>query len=137
MAQSHDISPRAVPSTTPPDAGIQPLGFDGQRLSRYLPPDLAEELIRDLGDPDAPPNRVVEAFVHLACARSAIGSYLPRMLIHQLLEERIESPWLRWAEGSLLFADLSGSTALAERLSALGREGIEMVTACLNQIFTI
>ncbi|MEP7188062.1 MAG: adenylate/guanylate cyclase domain-containing protein, partial [Roseiflexaceae bacterium] len=84
-----------------------------------------------------PPNQVVEAFVHLACARSAIGSYLPRMLMQQLLEERLESPWLSWVEGSLLFADLSGSTALAERLGALGREGTEMVTACLNQIFTI
>src|SRR5262245_58213263 len=137
MALSHDISPRADPAATPLGDGTPLPGLDRRRLSRYLPPDQAEELIHDLGDPDAPPNRVIEAFVHLACARSAIGSYLPRMLIHQLLEERLESPWLRWVEGSLLFADLSGSTALAERLGALGREGTEMVTACLNQIFTI
>jgi class 3 adenylate cyclase/tetratricopeptide (TPR) repeat protein len=131
MAQSHDISPRADSPATPP------LGFDGQRLGRYLPPDQADELIRDLSDQDAPPNRVVEAFVHLACARSAIGSYLPHMLIQQLLDERLESPWLRWVDGSLLFADLSGSTALAEQLGALGREGTEMVTAFLNRIFAL
>ena len=137
MAQSHDISPRADPPISSSSVGIPRLGLDGQRLRRYLPPDQAEEIVRDLSGPDAPPNQVVEAFVHLACARSAIGSYLPRMLTQQLLEERLESPWLSWVEGSLLFADLSGSTALAERLGALGREGIEMVTACLNQIFTI
>jgi class 3 adenylate cyclase/tetratricopeptide (TPR) repeat protein len=129
MAQPQHIPQRAdSPAATP-------LDLTGQRLSRYLPPDLAEELAQDLDDPDAPPNRVVEAFVHLACARSAIGSYLPRLLVNQLLQERLESPWLRWTEGSLLFADLSGSTALAERLSTLGREGTEMVTAFLNQIF--
>jgi class 3 adenylate cyclase/tetratricopeptide (TPR) repeat protein len=128
MAQPHYIPPRA-------DRPATPL-LDAQRLRRYLPPDLAEELVHDLGDPDASPTRVVEAFVHLACARSAVGSYLPRLLGNQLLQERLQSPWLRWVEGSLLFADLSGSTALAERLSALGREGIETVTAFLNQIFT-
>src|SRR6266545_3042114 len=126
MAQPDHISQRADP---PAPAQIDP---NERRLRRYLPPALADELIRD---PDAPPARVVEAFVHLACARSAIGSYLPRLLSNQLLEERLQSPWLRWIEGSLLFADLSGSTALAERLGALGREGTEMVTACLNQVF--
>src|SRR6266545_6132442 len=137
MAQPHDISPRADPPISSSGVGIQLLGLNGQRLRRYLPPDQAEEIIRDLTGPDAPPNQVVETFVHLACARSTIGSYLPRMLTQQLLEDRLESPWLSWVEGSLLFADLSGSTALAERLGTLGREGTEMVTACLNQIFTI
>jgi class 3 adenylate cyclase/tetratricopeptide (TPR) repeat protein len=129
MAQPHDIPQRAdLPAAPPPNLA-------GERLRRYLPPELAEELIDDLSDPNGSPTRIVEAFVHLACARSAIGSYLPRLLINQLLVERLESPWLRWVEGSLLFADLSGSTALAERLATLGREGTEMVTAFLNQIF--
>ena len=137
MAQLHDIPPRAAPLISSSSGGEMLLGLGEQRLRRYLPPDQAEEIIRDLSGPDALPNQVIETFVHLACVRSAIGSYLPRMLTQQLLEERLESPWLSWVEGSLLFADLSGSTALAERLGALGREGTEMVTACLNQIFTI
>jgi len=123
MAQPHDIPPRADQLISSSGAEFPQLGPDEQRLRRYLPPEHAEEIIRALSGPDAPPNQVVEAFVHLACARSAIGSYLPRMLIHQLLEDRLESPWLSWVDGSLLFADLSGSTALAERLGALGREG--------------
>ncbi len=130
MVHVHDHSP----SSTPP--GIKLLDLDAQRVSRYLPPDLAADLLRDLSDPHTRPMRLVEAFVHLACARSVIATYLPRLLSSQLLEERLESPWLRWVEGSLLCADLSGSTALAERLSTLGREGTEMVTAFLNQIFT-
>jgi class 3 adenylate cyclase/tetratricopeptide (TPR) repeat protein len=125
-----DDTPRGADSRAAP-----PLIADERRLRRYLPPALADELARDLADPYAPPARLVEAFVHLACARSAIASYLPRILTSQLLHERLASPWLRWADGSLLFADLSGSTALAERLGALGREGTELVTAFLNQIF--
>src|SRR5690349_3326913 len=129
----------AHPDNRPsPDArSDQPLrDLDTRRMARYLPPDLSADLLAGLGDAGTRPARLVEAFVHLACARSVIATYLPRLLSVQLLEERLESPWLRWVEGSLLFADLSGSTALAERLSALGREGTEMVTAFLNQIFT-
>lgn len=77
----------------------------------------------------------IQAFVHLAAARYTVATYVPRLLLHQLLDERLNSPWLSWVDGSLLFADLSGSTALAERLSMLGREGIELVTAFLNDVF--
>src|SRR6266545_5428055 len=111
MVHVHDHSPSGA------SLGITPLDLDMQRVSRYLPPDLAADLLRDLKDPHTRPMRLVEAFVHLACARSVIATYLPRLLSSQLLEERLESPWLRWVEGSLLCADLSGSTALTERLS--------------------
>src|SRR5215218_6168726 len=100
MAQSHDIPPRADPDVSSSGAEFSPLGVDGPRLRRYLPPDHAEAIIRDLSEPDAPPHQIVEAFVHLACARSAISTYLPRMLSQQLLEDRLESPWLSWLEGS-------------------------------------
>ena len=101
-----------------------------ERLHRYLPPELA-------GDAAELQRRNVQVFVHLAAARYTIATYLPRLLTQHLLEDRLESPWLRWIDGSLLFADLSGSTALAERLGALGREGLELVTAFLNDIFEI
>lgn len=100
------------------------------RLQRYLSPVLAGEL-----GTAADPARLHDAFFHLAYVRAAVYSYLPRLLIDQLPAQPAP-PWLHWLAGSLLFADLSGSTALAERLSTLGREGTEMVTACLNQIFT-
>src|SRR5215216_6142536 len=128
MAQLHD---RPNGTALPATVALS----QSDRLRRYLPEDQALAVIDDLHDADASPMRVVEAFVHLAAARYTIATYLPRRLVHQLLTDRLESPWLRWVAGSLLFADISGSTALAERLSTLGREGTEMVTDCLNQIF--
>jgi len=124
MAQPHDDHTGAAPA----------LVLD-QRLRGYLPPDMFEDLAAGLDDADALAGRVGQAFVHLAAARYTIATYLPGLLVRQLLRDRLESPWLRPVEGSLLFADLSGSTALAERLSTLGREGIELVTAFLNHIF--
>ncbi len=124
MAQSHDHH-----------TGAAPLPAFDERLRRYLPLDLATDVAADFGDPHALPGKLIQAFVHLAAARYTIATYLPRLLLQQLLQDRLTSPWLRWVDGSLLFADLSGSTALAERLSMLGREGIELVTAFLNDIF--
>ncbi|HEX5692667.1 MAG TPA: adenylate/guanylate cyclase domain-containing protein, partial [Roseiflexaceae bacterium] len=117
MAQPHDNHTGAAGSSSLEE-----------RLLRYLPPDLA-------GDDAALRQRQVQIFVHLAAARYTLATYLPHLLTRQLLDDRLESPWLQWADGSLLFADLSGSTALAERLGTLGREGIELVTAFLNDIF--
>ncbi|HWQ12233.1 MAG TPA: adenylate/guanylate cyclase domain-containing protein [Roseiflexaceae bacterium] len=98
-----------------------------ERLRRYLPADLLEA--------GEAAHRATQAFVHLAAARYAISTYLPRFVVRQALHERAATPWLRWVDGSLLFADISGSTALAERLGALGREGTEIVTDFLNAIF--
>ncbi len=128
MAQTQDHSNGAAPPVSPP-AVQQP------RLQRYLPPDLVEAVVEDMGRPGAPSERLVEALLHLASSRSTIATYLPRLVVQQVLDARRESPWLHWVDGSLLFADLSGSTALAERLSALGREGTELVTEFLNHIF--
>src|SRR5262249_18033759 len=127
MAQPHDRPNGATPPTAD--------SIQGDRLRRYLPEDHALAVIEDLHDPNAPPGRLVAAFVRLAAARYTVATYLPRLLAYQLLTDRLESPWLHWVEGSLLFADISGSTALAEGLGARGREGIELLTDFLNHIF--
>lgn len=97
-----------------------------ERLRRYIPADLLD-LIGN--EPDA---RIAR---HLAALQGTVTTYLPRYPAQRLLEQHLSTPWVRYVEGSLLFADLSGSTALAERLSTLGREGTELVTAFLNEIF--
>ena len=66
-----------------------------------------------------------------------VSAYLPRTV----LLERAQDPDLprvrgRFVEGAVLFADISGFTALSERLSQLGRAGAEEVTAILNRCFT-
>src|SRR5579859_6952592 len=112
----------------PQNAAIHPALLE--RLQRYLPADLAIAASVAASD-----DHVAAAISHLTAARATITTYIPRLLTHHLLHDRHSNPWLRPLEGSLLFADLSGSTALAERLSTLGREGIELVTTFLNHIF--
>lgn len=101
-----------------------------ERLARYLPVDMSDRLRHTSGTVDIP------AVLHrLTAVRAAIATYLPRRIVQWALKQRQAPPWLERVEGSLLFADLSGSTALAERLSVLGREGTELVTDFLNSIF--
>jgi class 3 adenylate cyclase/tetratricopeptide (TPR) repeat protein len=126
--------PDGFPQNVAP-ANAASLAIHARRLRRYLPAELMAALSEALTDPGRPSPRLDEASGHLATARYAITTYLPRLLLGQVLEAGLTSPWLRWIEGSLLFADLSGSTALAERLSALGREGTERVADFLNHIF--
>ncbi|NTV61989.1 MAG: AAA family ATPase, partial [Oscillochloris sp.] len=100
-------------------------------FTRYLGADLADRLA------SRPANRhdLFAAAAHLASVRYALSTYLPRRLFDRQMLGTSVQPWLEWVEGSLLFADVSGSTALAERLSALGREGTEIVTDTLNSYF--
>jgi class 3 adenylate cyclase/predicted ATPase len=60
-----------------------------------------------------------------------IGSYVPD-LVRQWPET--DAPHRR-VEGALVSADISGFTALSERLAAFGREGAEELTLLLNQCF--
>ncbi|MGQ9548572.1 MAG: tetratricopeptide repeat protein [Roseiflexus sp.] len=101
-----------------------------ERLARYLPTDTYDRLSHTAGRVD-----IQTVFAHLAAVRAAIATYLPRRIVHQVLDKHLSPPWLQWIEGSLLFADLSGSTALAEHLGILGREGTELVTGFLNGVF--
>lgn len=60
-----------------------------------------------------------------------IGSYLPDFVRRWPTDD----PPYRQVEGSLVSADISGFTALSERLAAFGREGAEELTKLLNQCF--
>ncbi|MBO9391223.1 MAG: adenylate/guanylate cyclase domain-containing protein, partial [Roseiflexus sp.] len=110
-----------------------PAGFSvvaAERLARYLPVEMYDRLRHTAGRID-----LHSVFAHLAAVRATIATYLPRQIVHRAMDEHLSPPWLQWVEGSLLFADLSGSTALAERLGVLGREGTELVTDFLNSVF--
>lgn len=58
---------------------------------------------------------------------------------------RLETNWIaaepdarhRSLQGSLMSADLSGFTAMSERLAARGKEGAERLTATINGCFTV
>ena len=108
-----------------------------QYLPPYLPPDL----------PPTPENQVAVA-AHLGSVLEIVKTYLPRHLVRRLLlqpDEDIEQGQM--IEGALLFADISGFTAMANALSfpngvadagvrLINKEGTEELTGIVNDIFS-
>jgi class 3 adenylate cyclase/tetratricopeptide (TPR) repeat protein len=64
---------------------------------------------------------------------SDLTPYVPRVVI-EWLRTTPEARW-REIEGTLAFVDLSGFTAMSERLAALGKAGAEEVTEVMNATF--
>ena len=60
-------------------------------------------------------------------------SFVPRLTLEWLRDDP-ESQW-REVDGTLAFVDISGFTAMSERLSSLGRAGAEEVTEVMNATF--
>jgi class 3 adenylate cyclase/tetratricopeptide (TPR) repeat protein len=63
----------------------------------------------------------------------ALDRFVPRVAC----EWDLDAPGARWREldGSLCFVDISGFTALSERLAMRGRIGVEELTDVLNRVF--
>jgi class 3 adenylate cyclase/tetratricopeptide (TPR) repeat protein len=66
-------------------------------------------------------------------ASAELVSFVPRLTL-EWLRDHPESQW-REVEGTLAFVDISGFTAMSERLSSLGRAGAEEVTEVMNATF--
>ena len=66
-------------------------------------------------------------------ASAELVSFVPRLTL-EWLRDNPESQW-REVEGTLAFVDISGFTAMSERLSSLGRAGAEEVTEVMNATF--
>src|SRR4051812_10705252 len=60
-------------------------------------------------------------------------SFVPRLTLEWLRDEP-DTAW-REVDGTLSFVDISGFTAMSERLSSLGRAGAEEVTEVMNATF--
>jgi predicted ATPase/class 3 adenylate cyclase len=105
--------------------------IDQQRIARYIGADQAQALWQGR----MRPHELYTLCARLTSAQYALTTYLPRRVVAYRLSTTDNQPWVEVVNGSLLFADISGSTALAERLSSLGREGIEIVTDTLNTYF--
>ncbi|HKZ85152.1 MAG TPA: adenylate/guanylate cyclase domain-containing protein [Anaerolineae bacterium] len=98
----------------------------------FLPAPLVERWGRDA---DAGARRAVRE--SLERLLGALTTYLPRHLLHELMLRpepgRAHGAFL---SSTVLFADVSGFTAMSERLTALGREGAETLTGVINDYFT-
>jgi class 3 adenylate cyclase/tetratricopeptide (TPR) repeat protein len=64
---------------------------------------------------------------------ATLAPYVPRLVI----EWARDMPAARWREvdGTLAFVDISGFTAMSEKLSSLGKAGAEEVTSVMNATF--
>src|SRR5262245_34942388 len=79
--------------------------------------------------------------VAAACARQraeldAIASFIPGGIVRrQIADPQPGMVSAAYREGSVLFADMSGFTALSGKLSALGKQGAEEISAIINSLF--
>lgn len=68
--------------------------------------------------------------------REVLEAYLPRTLVHAWAEApHGPDVWQRRLEGTLMLCDMSGFTAMSERLARLGNEGAELMAGVLNSFF--
>jgi class 3 adenylate cyclase/predicted ATPase len=109
----------------------------GNSLAARLRDHLAPELISRLASAGALPPDVVQVECdRLRADLAAIATYIPSTVVREQLAEpvpgRIKGDY--W-DGSVLFADLSGFTALSEKHSSLGKQGAEEVSAIINNLF--
>jgi class 3 adenylate cyclase/tetratricopeptide (TPR) repeat protein len=65
--------------------------------------------------------------------RDSLVPFLPRLTL-QWLRDHPERRWIE-LEGTLVFVDISGFTALSERLSTLGKAGAEELTDVIDATF--
>ena len=97
------------------------------RLQRYLPRSLWPSLAEGAGE---------AVRQHLEAVLSAVLTYVPEYVAQRRLPGQAGPPAsAELAQASMLFADISGFTAMSERLTQLGREGAEVITAIVNDYF--
>jgi class 3 adenylate cyclase/tetratricopeptide (TPR) repeat protein len=73
---------------------------------------------------------------HLKSLRGALTTYLPRQLVTSILgDPRPGQVGGAFRHGTAMFADVSGFTAMSEKLSVLGKEGAEEITSIVNDYF--
>ncbi|MBL7163949.1 MAG: adenylate/guanylate cyclase domain-containing protein [Anaerolineales bacterium] len=101
-------------------------------IESYLPPDLWRKL--SSGQPQR--RLLIQALDRLRSLRYLLSTFIPSNLVQEKMKRAV--PGLVSGEmlkGTLLFADVSGFTALSERLAVLGPEGAERLTATMNGYF--
>ncbi|RPI30797.1 MAG: hypothetical protein EHM70_13025, partial [Chloroflexota bacterium] len=101
-------------------------------IQAYLSPDLWRKI-----NSDSPRRGVLmNALDRLRSVLYILSTFLPNHLYQEKMRRAV--PGLvsgQMVAGSLLFADVSGFTALSERLASLGPQGAEKLTSIMNEYF--
>jgi class 3 adenylate cyclase len=102
-----------------------------EKLKAYLPPHLGGRFSAAIGTDDA-----LITLIHITSLRYTLSTYLPRYLVELITKDptpgRVSGSF---RHGTVMFADVSGFTAMSEKLSALGKEGAEEITGIVNDYF--
>ena len=66
-----------------------------------------------------------------------LASYVPRLIQKRVAQNPIpiDSPLAKDFQAAVMFADISGFTALTERLAEKGTSGVETLARILNDYF--
>ncbi|MFL5804433.1 MAG: tetratricopeptide repeat protein [Roseiflexaceae bacterium] len=103
------------------------------RLRDHLAPEL---LARLSAEGVLPPEIIAAECARLRADLAAIATYIPSAIVREQLIDPVPGRIMGdYWDGSVLFADLSGFTALSGTLSALGKQGAEEVSAIINSLF--
>ena len=105
--------------------------FKNLDLINFLPPKLRKKIVEGREEID---HQAV--YSHLVNLRKSVTAYLPEYLSNLVAEQDAPGDCsILSRSGSLVFADVSGFTAMSEKLSALGKEGAEEITLIVNNYF--
>lgn len=120
---------------------VTPPEESGQPLELNIPPDLEKFISPDLWrkvNSHSPPRGVLmNALDRVRSVFNLLSIYLPNHLVQEKMRRPV--PGLvngQMLKGTLLFSDVSGFTALSERLQVLGPIGAERMTEIMNRYFT-
>lgn len=102
-------------------------------LREYLAPEQYAQLIRT---GTLPPEAAMALCELLRAELSALTTFIPSVIVRRQLDTPTpgQVSGAYW-NGSVLFADLSGFTALSGQLSTLGKQGAEEISAIINSLF--
>ncbi len=107
---------------------------DGEVLRKYLPAELYRQV--EFAAPDTQASMCLE---HLNQLLRAVITYVPRHVVLDLLETpEVARNSGKFLKGTLLFSDISGFTALSERLRRKGdAEGAEAIVKVINDYLDV
>ncbi len=103
------------------------------RIEPYLPSGVLDNLPPATLWKPADVTRVQEISTQLL---DSIVTYLPRYLVQAELAAPDAGAGGEFLCGTLLFSDISGFTAMSERLSTLGKDGAEQIVTLVNRYFS-
>ncbi|MEM7335429.1 MAG: adenylate/guanylate cyclase domain-containing protein [Chloroflexota bacterium] len=106
-----------------------------EKLQKYLPASLWQQI---QGKAEVKPRLISECVGTLSQLLESTTSHLPSSLVEWVSQNPIPGQANgRFVNGTLLFADISGFTAMSEKLSQNGRDGAEEVTTIVNRYFDV